>query len=79
MYLKLFRVTAGNVHSFRIRSKETLRMCPKYPVLDNDPKNPPPLWIIWIHDLLLDLTKETKYPFRIENPDLDLSKEITHP
>ena len=54
-------------------------MCPKYPVLDNDRKNPPPLWIIWIHDLLLDLTKETKYPFRIENPDLDLSKEITHP
>ena len=33
--LKLFQVTAGNVHSFRIRSKETLRiMYPKYPVLD---------------------------------------------
>ena len=29
--LKLFRVTAGNIHSFRIRSKETLRiMYPKY-------------------------------------------------
>ena len=33
--LKLFRVTATNVHSFRIRSKETLGiMYPKYPVLD---------------------------------------------
>ena len=33
--LKFYRVTAGNVHSFRIRSKETLRiMYPKYPVLD---------------------------------------------
>ena len=32
---KLFRVTAGCIHSFRIRSKETLRiMYPKYPVLD---------------------------------------------
>ena len=29
--LKLFRVTAGIIHSFRIRSKETLRiMYPKY-------------------------------------------------
>ena len=33
--LKLFRVTSGNIHSFRIRSKETPRiMYPKYPVLD---------------------------------------------
>ena len=33
--LKLFRVTAGCIHSFRICSKETLRiMYPKYPVLD---------------------------------------------
>ena len=33
--LKLFRVTAGCIHSFRIRSKETFRiMYPKYPVLD---------------------------------------------
>ena len=33
--LKMFRVTAGNIHSFRIRSKETLWiMYPKYPVLD---------------------------------------------
>ena len=33
--LKLFRVTACCIHSFRIRSKETLRiMYPKYPVLD---------------------------------------------
>ena len=35
--LKLLRVTAGYIRSFRIRSKETLRimiMYPKYPVLD---------------------------------------------
>ena len=33
--LKLFRVTAGNIHSFQIRSKETFRILyPKYPVLD---------------------------------------------
>ena len=33
--LKLFRVTAGCIHSFRIRRKETFRiMYPKYPVLD---------------------------------------------
>ena len=33
--LNLFRVTAGSIRSFRIRSKETLRiMYPKYPVLD---------------------------------------------
>ena len=33
--LNFFRVTADCIHSFRIRSKETLRiMHPKYPVLD---------------------------------------------
>ena len=33
--LKLFQVTSGNVHSFRTRCKETLRiMYLKYPVLD---------------------------------------------
>ena len=33
--LKLFRVTASNIHSFRIRSKKTPRIIyPKYPVLD---------------------------------------------
>ena len=33
--LKLFRVISGIIHSFRIHSKETLRiMYPKYPVLD---------------------------------------------
>ena len=33
--IKLFRVTAGNIYSFRIRNKETLPiMYPKYPVLD---------------------------------------------
>ena len=33
--LKLFRVNSGIIHSFRIRSKQTLRiMYPRYPVLD---------------------------------------------
>ena len=33
--IKLFRATTGCIHSFRIRSKGTLRiMYPKYPVLD---------------------------------------------
>ena len=33
--LKLFRVTAGKIHSFRMRSKETLLIIYlKYPVLD---------------------------------------------
>ena len=53
--LNLFRVTAGSIRSFRIRSKETLRiMYPKYP---------PPWWIIWINNPFLDPSKETKYLF----------------
>ena len=42
-----------------------------------DPKNPPPLWIIWINNPFLDFMKETKNRFWIKNPDLDFSKE-TH-
>ena len=58
--LKLFQVTAGNVHSFRIRSKETLRiMYPKYPVLDMIQRIHLPLLIIWIRDPFLDFSKET--------------------
>ena len=53
--LDLFRVTARNIHSFQIRSKEMPRIM--------YPKNPPPLWIIWINDLFLDFSKETKYAF----------------
>ena len=72
--LKLFRVTAGSVHSFRIRRKEALRiMYPKYPVLD-----PPPLRIIWINNQFLDFSKETKDPFSDLNTDVDFSTE-THP
>ena len=60
--LTLFRVTAGNIHFFRIRSKVTLRiMYPKYPVLDI--LDPPLLWIIWINDQFWNFSKETKYPF----------------
>ena len=54
--LKLFLVTAGNIHSFPIRSEETRRiMC-----FGLDPKNPPPLWIIWINIPFFDFRKEKK-------------------
>ena len=62
--LKLFRVTTCCIHSFRIRSKEMLRiMYLKYPQSEYDPKNSPPLSIIWINNPFLDFTKEAKYPF----------------
>ena len=74
--LKLFRVTAGCIHSFRIRSKETFRiMYPKYPVLD---------MIQRIHlrcgsfEPIIRfsiLVKKRYIRFRIKNPDLDFSKE----
>ena len=58
-----FRVTAGYIHSFRIRSKETSRvMYPKYPVFDVIQRNPPPLWIInLIYDPFFYFSKEMKY------------------
>ena len=59
-----FRVTPGNIHSFRIRSKETLRvMYPECPVFYMIQRNPPPFGIIWINDLCLDFSKEMKDPF----------------
>ena len=76
---KLFRVTAASVHSFRIRSKQTLRiMYPKYKVLD---------MIQRIHLLCGSfgsmirfwiLVKKRNIRFWIKNPDSDFSKE-THP
>ena len=77
--LKLFRVTAGCIHSFRIRSKETFRiMYPKYPVLDMIQRihlrcgSFGSIIRFWI------LVKKRNIRFRIKNPDLDFSKE-THP
>ena len=63
--LKLFRITGGSIHSFRICGKKTLRiMYPNYPVLDIIQRiHVPPLWIIWIKIPFLDSSKETKYPF----------------
>ena len=62
--LKLFRVNAGCIPSFQILSRETLRIKPsKVSGFEYDPKNPPPLWIIWINNPCLDFSKETKYPF----------------
>ena len=44
-----------------------------------DPKNPPRVWILWIHDPFLDLPpKKEKSSFGLGNPDLDFPKK-THP
>ena len=76
--LKLFRVTAGCIHSFRIRSKETFRiMYPKYPVLDMIQRihlrcgSFGSIIRFWI------LVKKRNIHFWIKNPDLDFSQE-TH-
>ena len=77
--LKVFRVTAGSIHSFRICRKETLWiMYLKYLVLD---------MIQGIHlrcgsfgsiMRFRILVKKRNIRFWIKNPDLDFSKE-THP
>ena len=74
--LKLFRVTAGCIHAFRILTKETFRnMYPKYSVF----------WIYRRIHLRCGsfgstmrfsiLVKKRYIRFRIKNPDLDFSKE----
>ena len=74
--LKLFRATAGCIHSFRIRSKETFRiMYPKYPVLDMIQRihlrcgSFGSIIRFWV------LVKKRNIHFRIKNLDLDFSKE----
>ena len=76
--LNLFRVTAGSIRSFRIRSKEMLRiMYPKYPVLDMIQRihlrcgSFGSIIRFWI------LVKKRNIYFRIKNLDLEFSKE-TH-
>ena len=73
--LKLFRVTAGNIHSFRIRSKETLRiMYPKCLVLDMIQRihlrcrSFGSIIRLWI------LVKKPNIRLRIKNPDLDFNE-----
>ena len=77
--LKLFRVTACCIHSFRIRRKETLRiMYPKYPVLDVIRRihlscgSFGSIIRFWI------LVKKRNIRLRIKNPDLDFN-EKAHP
>ena len=61
---KLFRVTAGNIHSFRIRSGENASdHISNVSGFGYDRNNPPPLWIIWINNPFVDFSKETKYLF----------------
>ena len=53
----MFQVAAVNVHSFLIRGKED--RVSKVSGFECDPKNPSPLWIIWINNPFLDFSKET--------------------
>ena len=77
--LKLFRVTAGCIHSFRIRSKETFRiMYPKYPVLDMIQRIHLRCGSFGSIIRFSILVKKRYIRFRIKNPDLDFSKG-THP
>ena len=78
--LKFFRVTACCIHSFRIRSKETLRiMYPKYPVLDMIRRihlrrgSFGSIIRFWI------LVKKRNICLRIKNPDLDFNELKMHP
>ena len=77
--LKLFRVTACCIHSFRIRRKETLRiMYPKCPVLDMIRRihlrcgSFGSIIRFWI------LVKKRNIHLRIKNPDLNFSEKM-HP
>jgi len=54
--LKLFRVTAGCIQSVSDHVS-------KVSGFECNPKNPPPLWIIWINNPFFDFSKETLYPF----------------
>jgi len=77
--LKLFRVTAGCIHCFRIPSKETFRiMYPKYPVLDMIQRIHLRCGSFGSIICFWNLVKKRNIRFRIKNPDLDFSKE-THP
>ena len=72
--LKLFQVTVGCVHSFRIRSKDTLRimyhdMIQRIHLRCGSFGSRIRFWI---------LVKKRNIRFRIKNPNLDFSKE-THP
>ena len=78
--LKLFRVTACCIHSFRIRSKETLRiMYPKCLVLDMIQRihlrcrSFGSIIRFWI------LVKKPNIRLRIKNPDLDFNELKTRP
>ena len=67
--LKLFRVTAGSIPSFRIYSKETLRKAQRIHLRCGLFGSKIYFWI---------LVKKRNIRYRIRNPDLDFSKE-KHP
>ena len=74
--LKMFRVTAGRIQSFRIRSKETFRiMYPRYPVLDMIQRIYLRCGSFGSIIRFSILVKKRHIRFRIKNPDLDFSKE----
>ena len=77
--LKLFRVTAGSIYSFRICNKETLQiMYPKYPVLDMIQRIHLRCGLFGSIIRFWILEKKRNIRFRIKNPDLDFSKETHH-
>ena len=63
--LKLFWVTAGSIHSFQIRSKESVWiMYPKYPVLDMIQRIHLGCGsLFWINNPFLDFSKDMKCSF----------------
>ena len=74
--LKLFRLTAACIHSFRICGKETFRiMYPKYPVLDIIQRIYLRCGSFGSIIRFPILVKKRYIRFRIKNPDLDFSEE----
>ena len=74
--LKLFRVTAACIHSFRIRGNETFRiMYQQYPVLDMIQRIHLRCGSLGSIIRFSILVKKRYIRFRIKNPDLDFSEE----
>ena len=59
--IKIVSSTAGNIHSFPQKKKKNASdHLSKVSGFGYDPKNPPPLWIIWINIPFFYFRKEKK-------------------
>ena len=59
-----FRKTACQEYFFQILSQKNAQIVNlQNSDLDFNPKNPPRVWILWIHYPFLDLPKQTQNPF----------------